>query len=663
MTAEKSQGQKNTPRRRVTWFLLGGGVLIIAAIASGLGIGLRHDQNSAASVSPSASPSSSPSSSSPSATSSATASASASATPSSSPRSGVNITSAFALPDWKLDTSSAYRISKSWNSSEPPTTREFNLTISEVVGWPDGYNRTLTVINGQFPGPLIEVNMGDRLIVNVQNNGANMTTIHFHGMYQNKTNFMDGTYMISQCGIPPGGSFTYNFTVPDQYGTYWYHSHYRTQYMDGVIGPFVIHSQEEDDLIGDMYDYDQVVLVSDWYHGIAVGYMSEYLAPNNENAEPVPDNGLINGAAYFDCSLTPDDTCYQQDANRTVFAFERDKTYRLRVINTGAFAEINFSVDEHPLTLVEGDGTLIQPTTLHKLKVAVAQRYSVLVTANVTTTDTFWVRAELDEYCFAAENPILTDYSINGVLVYTNDTDVAAYSNNMSAETQSWGDVAANVQCLDLNNTSIEPMIVTPAAEATVFYRIDSSFQIWDYAIDLAYMNGTTWSPASSSILYQAYNMLAPSLSSTVEDNNSTQLLNTTGPLALGVFGGNQDQYIVNVPDYEVVDILINNLDDGAHPFHLHGYKFWVIGSGYGTFPYNDYGKFNTTNPMRRDTVTVVAYGWVLIRFVADNAGVWPLHCHITWHLEAGLLMQFQVQPKKIAAFEPPAAWAQLCEA
>ncbi|KAK9369486.1 Cupredoxin [Lipomyces kononenkoae] len=624
-------------------------LLVVIALALGLGIGLTRNRTSSSSTlgpSSSPAPSSSPS-------------------PSPSTPTVGNTTSTYTLPDWKLDTSTAYRISKTWNSSEPATTRIYNFTISEVTGWPDGYNRTLTVINGQFPGPLIEVNMGDRLIINVQNNGVNMTTIHYHGLYQNGTNYMDGTYQISQCGIPPGSSFTYNFTVPDQYGTYWYHSHYSTQYMDGVIGPLVIHAQEEDDLIGNMYDYDQVVLVSDWYHGLSQGYMAAYLASGNENVEPVPDNGLINGGAYFDCSLTPGDTCYQQDANRTAFNFEQNKTYRLRVINTGAFADIEFSVDEHPLTLVEGDGVLIAPTTLHKLAIAVAQRYSVLITTNVTGTDNFWVRAELDQYCFATTNPVLVDYSITGVLNYVSDANSVAlpYSNNITASTASWGDVPANLLCLDLNNTSIEPMVAMQAPDATVFYRIDAGFMIGAYAIDLAYINGTTWKPAFESNLYQAYRMLSPSLSSAVVDNNSTELLNTTGPLPLGVLGGDQSQYIINVPDYQVVDLLINNLDDGSHPFHLHGYKFWVMGTGTGVFPYNDYGDFNTTNPMRRDTLQVQAYGWALIRFVADNAGFWPLHCHITWHLEAGLLMQFEIQPSKIAQFQPPAAWAQLCAA
>jgi FtsP/CotA-like multicopper oxidase with cupredoxin domain len=94
-----------------------------------------------------------------------------------------------------------------------------------------GVLRQMLVINGQFPGPLIEVNQGDRVLVNVTNNLSNASTIHWHGLYQNGTNWMDGTSGITQCPIPPGKSFLYNFTVENQYGTFWYHSHASTQYM------------------------------------------------------------------------------------------------------------------------------------------------------------------------------------------------------------------------------------------------------------------------------------------------------------------------------------------------------------------------------------------------------------------------------------------------
>lgn len=98
---------------------------------------------------------------------------------------------------------------------------------------------------------------------------------------------------ITQCGIPPGRSLIYNFTL-QQYGTYWYHSHYKTQYLDGILGPLIIHSPAEQE-VRRLYDHERVVLIQDWYHDFSSVNLKKYLAPNNENTEPAPENGLVNG--------------------------------------------------------------------------------------------------------------------------------------------------------------------------------------------------------------------------------------------------------------------------------------------------------------------------------------------------------------------------------
>jgi FtsP/CotA-like multicopper oxidase with cupredoxin domain len=99
---------------------------------------------------------------------------------------------------------------------------------------------------------------------------------------------------VTQCGIPVGQSLVYNFTIEKQFGTYWYHSHYGTQYLDGILGPLVVHAPEE---MGArwLYDQERVVLVQDWYHDFSTVNLGNYLVPDNENSEPLPDNGLING--------------------------------------------------------------------------------------------------------------------------------------------------------------------------------------------------------------------------------------------------------------------------------------------------------------------------------------------------------------------------------
>ena len=84
------------------------------------------------------------------------------------------------------------------------------------------------------------------------------------------------------------------------------------------------------------------------------------------------------------------------------YTIERNKTYRIRLINSGSFPAIRFSVDNHPLTLIEADGTLLAPTQVSGVVVAVAQRYSVLLYANQTTVQnaTFWIRATLQTDMF-----------------------------------------------------------------------------------------------------------------------------------------------------------------------------------------------------------------------------------------------------------------------
>lgn len=94
-------------------------------------------------------------------------------------------------------------------------TKNYDFEVGWVRANPDGaFERPVIGINGQWPIPTIDVDVGDRVIVNVKNNLGNQTTsLHFHGLYQNGTNHMDGPAGVTQCAIQPGGSMTYNFTV------------------------------------------------------------------------------------------------------------------------------------------------------------------------------------------------------------------------------------------------------------------------------------------------------------------------------------------------------------------------------------------------------------------------------------------------------------------
>jgi FtsP/CotA-like multicopper oxidase with cupredoxin domain len=98
----------------------------------------------------------------------------------------------------------------------------------------------MILVNGQSPGPLIEANSGDRIRVVVHNQmPLDSTSIHWHGIDQRDSVWMDGVHGVTQCAIPPGESFTYEFNLPDQRGTFWYHAHVTVQYTDGLYGPLV----------------------------------------------------------------------------------------------------------------------------------------------------------------------------------------------------------------------------------------------------------------------------------------------------------------------------------------------------------------------------------------------------------------------------------------
>ena len=138
---------------------------------------------------------------------------------------------------------------------------------------PDGYQRLLLVVNNSIPGPTLTANEGDTLSVLVINNANVSSSVHWHGMRQKGTNYMDGAPGTTQCPIPPGGSFQYTFNL-DQAGTYWYHSHSGVQYTDGLKGALIIYPTNNPYT----YDGESILQISDYYHTPAAQLLQFYLS-------------------------------------------------------------------------------------------------------------------------------------------------------------------------------------------------------------------------------------------------------------------------------------------------------------------------------------------------------------------------------------------------
>jgi FtsP/CotA-like multicopper oxidase with cupredoxin domain len=550
-----------------------------------------------------------------------------------------------------------YILSSGWDFNAPPTTREYTWEVTDHILNPDGVYRPMILINGTFPGPLIECNEGDELVVHVRNQATNATSIHWHGLYQNGTNWMDGTVGVTQCPIAPGHSFTYRFNVTGQTGTYWYHSHVSMQASDGLVGPLIIHArdgEEKMELQKVPYEQDRVVLLSDFYYDLSSDLLMQYLSPGSENDEPVPPSALINGRNVRDCADLPNRNCSSSGISNALFSLSRTSNTRLRILNVGAFAEFALQIDEHEFQVTEVDGTDVYPQSVHRLNINPAQRYSIVLTppSEDGNKEAYWMRARMVTHCFAYEEPELQE-EVRGILYYpTTDSE----TKDLVPKSKDWPEII-DVECRDLNTSTLEPVIAIAPPEIDTQYALylRSSFQIGDWRLSRGYLNDSSFRTNATSPILNT--MLS---TRTVESSVHERILDTDtfDPL---------HQLIYQTQSTRTITILIQNLDDGNHPFHLHGYKFFVLAQGHGYPPSSllepDYvgSHLNLTNPLRRDTASVEAYGWLLISFVADNPGLWAFHCHIGWHTEAGLMMVFATRTQDMRGWKVPEEVDGLC--
>ena len=559
----------------------------------------------------------------------------------------------------RLRTSDEYILAPTWDFQAPATTREYTWVINNAVLNPDGVLRPMILINNQFPGPLVEVNEGDTLVVHVSNQAVNATSVHFHGMFQNGTNNMDGTVGMTQCPIAPGSNFTYTFSVVGQAGTYWYHAHHSAQTIDGLLGPMVVHARNEKTELQRLdYATDRVVMVQDYYQNTSAELLMEYLAPGEEHFEPIPDSALINGRGIRDCDDFPGWECDNSSLSLQSIDLQRGQRHRLRFINVGAFAEFQIEVDEHPFYITEVDGTDVHPEPFHRLNVMPAQRYSIVLEANATSADSFWLRARMLRHCFKApENPHMKE-DIHAAIRYVDGEQKPSNASVPSPSSKAWGETI-EMTCRDLNTSTLHPVVAQDAPSSDGYVHLRASFMIGAWRLARGFFNESTWhGNATSPTLHRFLD--APSNISTLKDGVSFGI-NTQA------FDPAQD-FVLQTRGIRTLDIAINNFDDGAHPFHLHGHQFYVLTPSLTGYPPSaeDLPRFleetgALRNPLRRDTVTVGEYQWVVIRVVLDNPGIWALHCHNAWHTEAGLVMQLLVREEEVRKGTLSQAEREMC--
>lgn len=502
----------------------------------------------------------------------------------------------------------------------------YDWTITWVSANPDGrLTRPVIGVNNVWPPPTINVNKGDRLIVKVTNGlGNETTTIHWHGLFQTGSNTMDGPAMVNQCPIPPGMSYTYDFTI-NQPGSYWYHSHDNGQYPDGLRGALIVHDPQAP--YANQFDEELVLTFSDWYHGQMPDLIPFYLSQsqNTDGSEPVPYSALLNDVPSGQAKL----------------AVAPGKTYLLHIVSMATFAQSYIWIDDHDMTVVEVDGVYTVPKKANSLYLATAQRYSVLIK---TKSNKAGVAFPINAYMDSDKFDSVPDYTI------LNTTAYLVY--NSHDQQKSHGSVtylpsaSVNVSTLappgDMDFVPYDHMpLLGGKPDRTITLNLNFSNE---FNMNLAYFNNITYIAPKVPTLYTILN--APQHEAWKLDNAS-------------VYGIHTNPWVLCYG--ELVEVVINNYDEGAHIMHLHGHNFQLLaksadipafgGDGVGT-PYNPAvdGKNFPQYPMRRDTWVVPANGYSVMRFRATNPGVWLLHCHMEWHVIAGLSATLISSPEIVRA-------------
>ncbi|KAJ3865330.1 laccase [Lentinula novae-zelandiae] len=493
--------------------------------------------------------------------------------------------------------------------------RNFDLNIVSTPLAPDGFERHVIAPNGTFPGPTFMVNKGDSVDIAMHNQLVDptmrrSTSIHWHGFFQARTSYADGPSFVNQCPIPPNTTFHYAFDTAGQTGNYWYHSHLSTQYCDGLRGAFAVYDPE--DPLGDLYDVDDestIITLSDWYHIVAPEAQAGFF---QTGTVPIPDSALINGVGRY---------VGGPEVPYAVINVEQGKRYRFRVFALSCRPFFTWSIDNHNLTVMELDGVEHDPVTVQNVDIYAAQRISAVVEAN-QPVDNYWMRAPpTGGAAGAAGNPNLNPNLTLAIVRYAGAPDAEPTSNNT-------GILGTKLDDANMHPIASENPGKLGSAPPDIFFELN-----------IAQPNPPFF------------------------DINNISYISPTLPVLLQILSG-AAQPTDFLPSNQVLLITPNATIEvsipgtGAHPFHLHGHNFDVIRQ-----PNSNVTNF--VNPPRRD-VTPINGGNTTFRFKADNPGAWFLHCHIDWHLEAGLAVVFAESPSLNLEGSPfsqttPQDWNDLC--
>ncbi|HEY8538764.1 MAG TPA: copper resistance system multicopper oxidase [Steroidobacteraceae bacterium] len=524
------------------------------------------------------------------------------------------------------------------------TGTRFDLEIGEVPVNFTGKSRIGTVVNGQVPAPLLRWREGDTVTLRVRNRLREASSIHWHGMIVPAD--MDGVPGLSFEGIPSGGEYVYRFKV-NQSGTYWYHAHSRFQEQTGLYGPIVIEPRG-----GERHrvDRDYVVLLSDWtdldperifatlkkesayynFHQRTLGDLVEDIRKHGwrETLEERqmwgrmrmnPTDLLdVSGYAYTYLmnGMTP--------AGNWTGVFQRGDRVRLRFINGSAMSIFDVRIPGLKLTVIATDGQDVEPVTVDEFRIATAETYDVIVEPQEDRAYTIFAQS-MDRTGYArgtlaprigmtAEIPPLDPRPI----LTMNDMGMSHSSSSHDAHA---GHSAHSVTTATLRHSvaefgpNVDMLIEQPSTSLSdpgVGLR-DNGRRVLTYA-DLRTIGG----PIDR------------------REPGRTIELHLTGHMERFVWSFDGRKFSEAEPlrfNYgERLRVTLVNDTMMTHPIHLHGMWSEVE---------NERGEFQ----VRKHTIMVRPTQKISYAVTADALGRWAFHCHLLYHMEAGMFRIVEVAP------------------
>ena len=543
------------------------------------------------------------------------------------------------------------------------------LRIAHQMMTVDGRESHAIGINGTVPGPLIRLREGQSVRLEVENALDEDSSIHWHGLIL--PFHMDGVPGISFPGIRPRSTFTYEFPVR-QSGTYWYHSHSGLQEQMGHYGPIVIDPAGTDPIESER---EHVIVLSDHspLHPHAIfrklkqqgGYFN-FQKQTLVGQLAGRDQPAKERAAWGAMRMDPSDIADVTGSTYTYLVnghgprdnwtalFAPGERVRLRIVNASAMTTFNLRIPGLPMTVVQADGLAVRPVEVDEIQIAVAETYDVIVRPEEERAYTLvgesvdrsgMARATLAPRAgMAATVPALrrrpladmTDMGMGGM-------DHAAMGHGTAPAAACPPEHAAMGHCAPAApGESVAPggamrhtmrdMALAPGVRDTPTVQTISPMPV-----DRTGEPGQGLAGVGHRVLVYR-DLVAVARNPDTRAPGRAMRIHLTGNMEryMWAFDGvklNEVKAPIAFVEGERVRVTLVNDTMMGHPIHLHGHFFELV-TGHGAFA------------PRKHTVQVQPGGTVTFDLTADAVGDWAIHCHMLYHMHAGMMQVVTVRPR-----------------